>query len=70
MMTISESQAVAHVLRAAAGDTNVSVENLQAAFQYLNERAAKALQLGYIVGDAHDLDAAAHRIAQHNQDAR
>lgn len=69
-LTIGEASAVATILRVVVGDTSVGVESLQEAFHTLNERAAKALQLSRIVMDGHGLDAAAHRLTQHNEDAR
>lgn len=69
-MTITEASAVATFLRVVTGDPNVGLDRLREAFQVLNARAAKPLQLSAIVLDAHELDAAAVRLVQHNEDAR
>lgn len=69
-MTIGEAGATGIVLRAITGDPNVDTKQLMDALEFLNERAAKSLQLSRIVMDGHELDAAARRIVQANEDAR
>lgn len=61
-MTITEAHHVSAVLHAITGQT-VDPERLIAAFDYLNQRAAKALDLSRLIPDGHELDAAARRLA-------